>query len=441
MTWMRAPIPSSPASPGPWRSSRLNATSSAAMPSRPYGRGARSASWWACCSRAAASCARTRRSWCRMSAKARSPAEPSHPLWNARLRWHACLPPRAPAFRSIFAASCTMRASCGRRSSVTARRSSPERLSIDCEPHPDPTIQVPSPERRMSNVPSDLKYTKSHEWLRTLPDGTVEVGITDHAQHALGDLVFVEVPEAGRKLTAGEAFAVVESVKAASDVYSPVTGEVTASNAALASEPEAINSDSYGKGWLMRLRPVAPRAPFGRGVREADRGGGWLMAFIPHTREDVEAMLAAIGVDSIEQLFDEIPANLRLSALAGVPEALSEMEIGRLMAERARLDGRPLCFIGAGAYEHHIPAAVWAIATRGEFYSAYTPYQAEASQGTLQLLYEYQTMMASLTGMDVSNASMYDGASAMGEASLMAVRANRRSRSQRILVPSTVSPY
>ena len=165
------------------------------------------------------------------------------------------------------------------------------------------------------------------------------------------------------------------------------------------------------------------------------------MAFIPHTREDVEAMLAAIGVDGIEQLFDEIPANLRLSALAGVPEALSEMEIGRLMAERARLDGRPLCFIGAGAYEHHIPAAVWAIATRGEFYSAYTPYQAEASQGTLQLLYEYQTMMASLTDMAVSNASLYDGASAMGEACLMAVRANRKSRSQRILVPTTVHPH
>jgi glycine dehydrogenase subunit 1 len=165
------------------------------------------------------------------------------------------------------------------------------------------------------------------------------------------------------------------------------------------------------------------------------------MAFIPHTREDVEAMLAAIGVDSIERLFDEIPANLRLTGLPGVPEALSEMEIGRLMAERARLDGRPLCFIGAGAYEHHIPSAVWAIATRGEFYSAYTPYQAEASQGTLQLLYEFQTMMASLTGLEVSNASLYDGASAMGEACLMAVRANRKSRSQRILVPTTVHPH
>ena len=113
----------------------------------------------------------------------------------------------------------------------------------------------------MSNVPSDRKYTKSHEWVRTLPDGTVEVGITDHAQHALGDLVFVEVPEAGRKLTAGETFAVVESVKAASDVYSPIAGEVTASNSALASEPEAINSDAYGKGWLMRVRPAGGAAP------------------------------------------------------------------------------------------------------------------------------------------------------------------------------------
>ncbi|MFZ0497517.1 MAG: glycine cleavage system protein GcvH [Steroidobacteraceae bacterium] len=113
----------------------------------------------------------------------------------------------------------------------------------------------------MSNVPSDLKYTKTHEWVRTLPDGTVEIGITDHAQHALGDLVFVEVPEAGRKLSAGEPFAVVESVKAASDVYSPVTGEVTASNAVLAAEPEAINSDAYGKGWLMRVRPAAGASP------------------------------------------------------------------------------------------------------------------------------------------------------------------------------------
>src|ERR1700724_320122 len=110
----------------------------------------------------------------------------------------------------------------------------------------------------MSNVPADLKYTKSHEWVRSLDDGTLEIGITDHAQHALGDLVFVEVPEAGRAVRAGEACAVVESVKAASDVYSPVSGKVIAGNAALASQPELLNQDPYGAGWLFRVQMNSP---------------------------------------------------------------------------------------------------------------------------------------------------------------------------------------
>jgi len=109
----------------------------------------------------------------------------------------------------------------------------------------------------MSNVPADLKYTRSHEWVRTLADGTLEIGITDHAQHALGDLVFVEVPEAGRKVKADEPCAVVESVKAASDVYAPIAGEITAGNPRLAAEPEVVNADPYGEGWLMRLRATA----------------------------------------------------------------------------------------------------------------------------------------------------------------------------------------
>ena len=108
-------------------------------------------------------------------------------------------------------------------------------------------------------------------------------------------------------------------------------------------------------------------------------------------------MLATIGADSIDDLFDEIPTELLISEHDGVPEALSEQEISRLMRTRAAQDGGALCFIGAGAYEHHIPAPVWDIAARGEFYSAYTPYQAEASQGTLQTIYEYQSMMAALT--------------------------------------------
>lgn len=149
-------------------------------------------------------------------------------------------------------------------------------------------------------------------------------------------------------------------------------------------------------------------------------------------------MLAAIGVRSLDDLFDEIPAGISRPDLSSLPAGLSEMEVTRLLRERAGAVATPLSFLGAGAYEHHIPAAVWQIATRGEIYSAYTPYQAEASQGTLQILYEYQSMMASLTGMDVSNASLYDGASALAEAVLMAVRASRGAR--RVLMPATVHP-
>jgi glycine cleavage system H protein len=108
----------------------------------------------------------------------------------------------------------------------------------------------------MSNVPKDLKYAKSHEWAKKQADGTVVIGITDHAQSALGDLVFVEVPKAGRKVNAGEACAVVESVKAASDVYAPISGEVVDANPALAGAPETLNQDPYGKGWMFRLKPA-----------------------------------------------------------------------------------------------------------------------------------------------------------------------------------------
>jgi glycine cleavage system P protein (glycine dehydrogenase) subunit 1 len=164
------------------------------------------------------------------------------------------------------------------------------------------------------------------------------------------------------------------------------------------------------------------------------------MPFNPHTEADVTTMLEAIGASDIRALFDEIPASLMIDELSMVPERISEMEISRLMHAHAARDGTMLNFIGAGAYEHHIPAAVWEITTRGEFYSAYTPYQAEASQGTLQLIYEFQTMMTGLTGLDVSNASLYDGASALAEAVLMAVRSQRKDTSRRILVMGAVNP-
>ena len=165
------------------------------------------------------------------------------------------------------------------------------------------------------------------------------------------------------------------------------------------------------------------------------------MPFIPHTLADTDAMLRSIGVDDMEDLFAEIPGELKCVSLDGIPEALTESEVGRLMRRRAARDEMDLNFLGAGAYEHHIPAAVWELTTRGEFYSAYTPYQAEASQGTLQVIYEYQTMVASLTGLEVSNASHYDGASALAEAVLMAIRCNRNSSSRRILIPGALHPH
>lgn len=164
------------------------------------------------------------------------------------------------------------------------------------------------------------------------------------------------------------------------------------------------------------------------------------MPFIPHTPADVQAMLAAVGAPNLDALFDEIPAALRIGVSPALPEALNERQVARLMETRAATDPRLSCFLGAGAYEHHIPAAVWEIVGRGEFYSAYTPYQPEASQGTLQTLYEYQSMMAGLTALDVSNASLYDGGSALAEALLMAVRANRKSKSKRVLVPRALHP-
>jgi len=162
------------------------------------------------------------------------------------------------------------------------------------------------------------------------------------------------------------------------------------------------------------------------------------MPFIPHTDQEIRQMLDAIGVSDIDQLFSEIPAELQSGKLINVPPGVSEMELARVMTARSQQDGRYINFIGGGVYEHHIPAATWELTTRGEFYTAYTPYQAEASQGTLQLVYEFQTMVASLLALDISNASLYEGASALAEAILAAVRAKKRART--VLLPRAVNP-
>ena len=164
------------------------------------------------------------------------------------------------------------------------------------------------------------------------------------------------------------------------------------------------------------------------------------MPYIPHSSKDVDQMLDTIGIGSVDDLFDEIPKEIQAQGLDKVPTALTEMSLGKLMTKKARMDEDYLCFMGAGCYEHHIPAAVWDIAMRGEYLTAYTPYQAEASQGTLQLIYEFQSNIVNLTGLDAANASLYDGASGVAEAILMAVRANRKAKSRRVLVAGTLHP-
>jgi len=161
------------------------------------------------------------------------------------------------------------------------------------------------------------------------------------------------------------------------------------------------------------------------------------MPFVPHTQNDINLMLKEIEVDDIQQLFDEIPADLICADLK-VPDGMNELELARLMSERAPKVQLGKNFIGAGAYEHHIPAAVWEVTGRGEFLTAYTPYQAEASQGSLQVIYEYQSMMSQLMGLDVSNASLYDGATAVAEAILMSMRLKKDCK--RVLVPASLHP-
>jgi glycine dehydrogenase subunit 1 len=161
------------------------------------------------------------------------------------------------------------------------------------------------------------------------------------------------------------------------------------------------------------------------------------MPYIPHTPQDTEAMLKVIGLSSIDDLFADIPADMRPVSFA-LPDGLSEYETLRRTADLARKNSPiPTSFMGAGAYNHAVPAAVDALTSRGEFYTAYTPYQPEASQGTLQGIFEYQTAVCRLLDMDVANASVYDGGTALFEAALMCVRATGR---RRIVVDECINP-
>ncbi len=163
-----------------------------------------------------------------------------------------------------------------------------------------------------------------------------------------------------------------------------------------------------------------------------------LHRYFPHTPEDVEAMLKACNASSLEDLYRDVPPQLRLKDGYSLPEAMSEKEIRDFFKSLEDKDRNLVCFAGAGFYHHCTPAVISALLSRSEYLTAYTPYQPEISQGTLQYIFEYQSMMASLTGLDVSNASMYDGATATAEAMMMAVAASRKR--SRVLVSATVNP-
>ena len=164
------------------------------------------------------------------------------------------------------------------------------------------------------------------------------------------------------------------------------------------------------------------------------------MPYISNTERDRQIILKEIGAKSFDELIAAIPEKLRLKEPLNLDEPLSELEITNKIKAKTCLNicaGSANSFLGAGVYDHFIPAAVDTIVSRPEFFTAYTPYQAEVSQGTLQFIYEYQTMICELTGMEIANASMYDGASAVAEAILMAVRKNRLSKA---ILPATLHP-
>jgi glycine dehydrogenase subunit 1 len=164
------------------------------------------------------------------------------------------------------------------------------------------------------------------------------------------------------------------------------------------------------------------------------------LPYVPNTDRDRDEMLATIGASSLEELFPGVPSELRFEGPLDVPGPLSELEVDRhlrSLADRNATARDGLSFLGAGVYEHAVPSVVRHVTSMPQFSTAYTPYQAEASQGTLQSIYEFQTLIARLTGMEVANASLYDGASAVAEAALMAIGATRR---RKVVVSSTVSP-
>ncbi|WP_338515998.1 aminomethyl-transferring glycine dehydrogenase subunit GcvPA [Candidatus Legionella polyplacis] len=171
------------------------------------------------------------------------------------------------------------------------------------------------------------------------------------------------------------------------------------------------------------------------------------MPYIPHTKSDIKSMLSEIGIKKIKELFKEIPSFLFSNNFKNIPKKINEINMLKIANKLAKKNKKGICFIGAGSYDHFIPSIVWDITSRSEFLTAYTPYQPEASQGTLQILYEYQSMISELTKMEISNSSMYDGSTALAEAIFMAIRIKNSNNINKtinekktILIPNSLHP-
>ena len=276
------------------------------------------------------------------------------------------------------------------------------------------------------SYPDDLKYHREHDWARIDGDEAM-LGITWFAQDALGELVHYEAPEAGRDRRGRRVVrrGRVGQGRLGRDLAALGRG-ARGERGGRRRARDRERGSRTATGWLIRIRLSDPAEVDGLlDLGGVPRGAGRAVThpFLCLTDDDRDAMLATIGVADVEELFADIPEGVRLRRDLDLEPPLSEPELVAHLEELARgtrTPARELSFLGAGIYDHYVPAVVDAVLSRGEFLTAYTPYQPEMSQGVLQAIFEYQTAICELTGMDVSNASGYDGTTVAADACYVA---------------------
>lgn len=340
----------------------------------------------------------------------------------------------------------------------------------------------------MSNVPTELKYASSHEWVRSEGNGVYTVGITEHAQGLLGDMVFVDLPEVGRNVAAGEDCAVAESVKAASDIYAPISGEIVAVNGELESSPELVNSEPYGDGFLFQIKAAdegelanlldaaayqasideyqtTPRAcwpgrfsyrssyiPYHASIQEfvamtqtlsqLEHSEAFIERHIGSSAEQRRELLAAVGARSLSALIQQIvPADIQLPGPPPVGDAATEHRALAELKAIASQNQRYKSYIGMGYSAVLTPPVILRnMLENPGWYTAYTPYQPEVSQGRTEALLNFQTVTLDLTGTDLASASLLDEATAAAEAMALAKRASKLKDANRFFVADDVHP-